>query len=303
MPVEFSFQVDLAMPVGMTGTLQRDITTALQPRWRVTQVELRELERGAFRLRLAITVLDDEFVPPEDYVLRAFRDLVVSLVAFAAMVPVRLLSQGTFDFPVAGNERQATSLGPMVYELPPAPLSDLQPLVRGLALEEKYVPALHFLWEAISSEHALYRFINLAIAVELIVRHDSPVHGSRQPKCGNPKCGVPDRGLPRMRTPLADPFAASRACSVPNPGRDALGLHSREEPRVSRSCRQTTPGVRPQIAGLNMSLLLVLRNYLGEKMDLPPLTPAQLSVALDPPRVSSMTIHYRLPDASTQVTI
>ena len=48
------FQIDLAMPAAMAAELQRDIVTAVRPRWRVTGVEMQRLENGIFRLKLSI---------------------------------------------------------------------------------------------------------------------------------------------------------------------------------------------------------------------------------------------------------
>jgi hypothetical protein len=45
---------------------------------------------------------------------------------------------------------------------------------------------------------------------------------------------------------------------------------------------------------LNVSLLLVLRNYLGRQMGLPPIAADHLSIALNLPEVA-VTVSYKLP--------
>jgi hypothetical protein len=45
---------------------------------------------------------------------------------------------------------------------------------------------------------------------------------------------------------------------------------------------------------LNVSLLVVLRNYLGQQMGLPPITADHLSIAINLPEVV-MTVFYKLP--------
>jgi hypothetical protein len=200
------FQIDLAMPVAMTAELQRDVIAAIRPLWRVTSIEMRRLEDGVFRLTLSIDPGGTPDQIPSHEELKHFRDLIVSLVAFSAMVPVQLRSKGIFDFPSGNHQRRQTSLGPMNYQVIPTPLSNLEPLVLGLALEPGYASALHFLWAALNSEHPLYRFINLAVTVELLVRLDSPVHGSRHPKCGDPRCGYQLERCPQCNRTWKIPF-------------------------------------------------------------------------------------------------
>lgn len=289
----FCFQIDLAMPAAMTVDLQRDIVAAIRPRWHVTGIQMRQLEEGVFQLRLSIAS-DAAHETPSDDELREFRDFIVSLVAFSAMVPVHLRSKGIFDFPVGGNQRKQTSLGPMNCQFPPTPLSDLQPLVLGLALDPKYASALHFLWEALNSEHPLYRFINLAVAVELLVRHDSPLRGSRHPSCGDPKCGYQLEHCPQCSRPWMIPSQLRERVAFLLPG-DIL-------PEFIAARNQVFHGLSDELhhdysktlPALNASLLVALRNYLGQQMGLPPIGRDQLGIALNPPKIA-MTIPYTLP--------
>ncbi len=288
------FQIDLALPATMTAELQRDIITAIRPRWHVTGVEMRRLEEGVFRLKLSIASGRTPQQSPSNEELKEFRDLVVSLVAFCAMVPVHLKSKGIFDFPTDEKQRRQTSLGQMNYKVPPAPLSSLEPLILGLALPPKYASTLHFLWEALNSEHPLYRFINLTISVELLVRHDSPVHGSRHPSCGDPKCGFQLNICPKC----------SRAWKIPSQLReralflipadilaDFIGARNQVFHGLSDELHHEYAA---NLRNLNASLLLVLRNYLGRQMGLPAITRDRLGIALNLPEVE-MTVFYKLP--------
>jgi hypothetical protein len=288
---EFWFQIDLAMPAAMTAALQRDIIAATRPRWHVTGIEMRRLEEGLFRLKLSIESEDTLPETPRNERLKEFRDLIVSLVAFSAMVPVQLRSKGLFDFPAGGNRRRQTSLGPMNYEFPPTPLSDLQPLVLGLALQPKYASALHFLWEALNSEHPLYRFINLAVAVELLVRHDSPVHGSRHPSCGDPKCGYQLDVCPKCNRPWKIPSQLRERAAFLLPAdilSEFIAARNQVFHGLSDELHHDYSKTLPE---LNVSLLVVLRNYLGQQMGLPAISQDQLGAALNPPEIA-MTIFY-----------
>jgi len=286
------FEIQLAMPLALTAHLQRDIAVTMRPPWRVDGIEVRKLEEGLFSLRLFINSADLQPDAVTNDELREFRDLVVSLVAFSAMSPVHLRSKGIFDFPLANGQRRQTSLGPMNYEYPATPLTDLQSLVLGLGLESNYVAVLHFLWEALNSEHPLYRFINLAIATELVVRHDSPVRGSRHPRCGDPECGFELDRCPRcdrswlISAPLRERVAF--LLTDPDVRSRFIGWRNQVFHGLSDDLHGRSTG---DLVGLNAELLVVIRNHLGNKLGLAPITRTSMSVALDRPEVV-MTVFY-----------
>ncbi len=289
-----SFQIDLAMPVALTANLQRDIFASIRPRWPITRIDIQRLERDAFRLKLSMPSEEAMAKLSSNEDLTEYRDFIVSLVAFSAMVPVQLRSKGTFDFPTGDKQRKAVSLGAMNCQVPSSPLSSLEPLVLGLGLDPKYTSVLHFLWEALNSGHPLYRFINLAVAVELIVRHDSPVAGSRHPNCGNPKCAFQLEKCPKC----------NRAWKIPCQLREraAFLLPTGVLSEFIEARNQVFHGLSDELhrdyghhlPKLNVSLLLVLRNYLGQQMRLPAITEDHLSIAINLPEVV-MTVFYKLP--------
>jgi hypothetical protein len=292
--LDFWFQIDLEMPVRMTAELQQNINAAIWPRWRVTGVEIREVEKGVFRLKLLIMSDLTMEEPPSDNELIEFRDLIVSLVAFSVMVPVHLRSKGIFDFPTGRRQRKQMSLGPMNYEFPPTALSNIQPLVLGLALPPKYASALHFLWEALNSQHPLYRFINLAVAIELLVRHDSPVRGSRHPSCGDASCGYRLDHCPKCSRPWTIPSQLRERAAFLLPAEflsEFITVRNQVFHGLSDGLHHDYSPVLPQ---LNESLLVVLRNYLGQQMGLKPINRDQLGIALNPPDIF-MTVFYSLP--------
>src|SRR5690606_31413766 len=111
------FEIQLAIPVEMTASLQNDIVASIVPRWRVEQIEMRKLEKGLFALRLTLPA--SELDADDKETLRQFRDLVTSLTAFSTMAPVELRSKGIFDLPLEDGKRKQISLGPMNFEFPP----------------------------------------------------------------------------------------------------------------------------------------------------------------------------------------
>jgi hypothetical protein len=292
---EVWFEIKLAIPIDMTASLKKDIVAAVRPRWRVDQVKMRKLEQGVFALRLTLPANQFPAKAADADNLRRFRDLVVSLIAFSAMAPVELRSKGIFDFPAENDQRKQTSLGPMNYEFPPQPLSDLTSLITGLALDEKYAPALHFLWQALNADHPLYRFINLAIAIELLVRHDSPVSGSRHPRCGNPECAFELTTCPECNRAWTIPSTLRERSSFLITDNAILKQFIAHRNKIFHALdddphREATTSL-PE---LNGKLLLIIRNYLGAKMTLPPISHRELSIALDPPDIT-MTVFYRNP--------
>lgn len=290
-----TFRIRLAIPVEMTASLQGDIIATVRPRWRIEKVEMQKIENGVFELRLSIPAIEFGDDPQKGDELQKFRDLVVSLIAFCAMAPVELRSKGTFNFPMEDGKGKAISLGPMNYEFPPTPLNDLAPLATGMGLSEKYSPVLHFLWQGLNSTHALYRFINLAIAVELLVRHDSPVSGSRHPKCADPKCGYELAECPECEREWNIPATLRERSAFLFSDSDVLHEFIHQRNKVFHALTDDPHShAAMSLPMLNARLLLTIRNYLGREMQLPAISHEHLSVALERPDII-MTVDYTEP--------
>jgi hypothetical protein len=218
--------------------------------------------------------------------------LVVSLIAFSAMVPVKLRSMGIFDFQMDANRRKQISLGASQIKFPRSPLNSIEPVIQGLALPTKYSTAIHFVWQALNSELALYRFINLTIAIELLVRHDSPVIGSRHPRCG--KCDYELRECPECARTWKIPSQLRQRAAFLIPDETISGFINARNlvfHGLSDDLNRDTPENLPQ---LNMALLLLLRNYLGKQMGIPDVRPEELSIVLNPP-TALPTVFYSPP--------
>jgi len=289
------FEIKLAIPIEMSNTLDNDIIASVHPRWHVNKVDIRKLEDGLFSVRLTFPAADFGTDANDSRILRQFRDLVISLIAFSAMVPVELRSKGVFDFPDQDSKRRQISLGPMNYKFPPQALNDLSPLITGLALDKKYTPALHFLWQGLNAMHPLYRFINLSIAIELLVRHDSPVSGSRHPKCGNPSCVFELIQCPDCQ----------RTWNIPTTLRERSGFLITDSTILSEFIRHRNNVIHGlsddphadatiSLPDLNSKLLIIIRNYLGSKMGLHAISLDSLSSILNPPDIT-MKVYYEPP--------
>lgn len=289
------FEIKLAIPIEMTASLQKDIAASVVPRWRVEQVEMRKLEDGLFALRLSFPASEFGNDANDTEGLRRFRDLITSLIAFSAMAPVELRSKGVFDFPNEDGNRRQISLGPMNYQFPPQSLNDLTPLATGLLLDEKYAPVLHFLWQGLNATHQLYRFINLAIAVEMLVRHDSPISGSRHPKCGKQKCGFELITCPECDGEWTIPATLRERSAFLINDTTVLGAFIRHRNKVFHALSDAPHSdATESLYDLNAKLALTIRNYLGSQMGLPPISSDRLSIALNPPEVA-ITVFYTNP--------
>lgn len=266
-PNDAWFEIKLAIPIELTASLQNDIVSSSVPRWRVEYVEMRKLEDGLFALRLTFPAT--EFDPDDKVALRGFRDLVTSLIAFSAMAPVELRSKGIFDFPFEDGKRRQISLGSMNHQFPPQGVNDLTPLITGLALNEKYAPVFHFLWQGLNMPHPLYRFINFAIAIELLVRHDSPVSGSRHPKCANPKCGFELSRCPDCDHEWKIPSTLRERSAFLLNDDTVRGEFIRHRNKVFHALSDDPhQEAITSLPELNAKLLLTIRNYLGSQMGL-----------------------------------
>jgi hypothetical protein len=186
----------------------------------------------------------------------------------------------------------------MEVEYPPSPLLDISPLIMGLALDPKYTSVLHFLWAALRAEESLYRFINLAVCIELLVRFASPIKGSVHPCCGDPKCGFILEKCPKCERPW----------TMPTQLRERAGFIL-DDPQVLSSFIKSRNDVfhgrdddlhheySEDLHELNTQLFLRLRNYIGAKMGLPPVTATDLSLAVNPPDITATVFYTEAPKA------
>lgn len=286
-----SFEIKLALPIKLTSSLQRDLVTAVPTKWRVVDIKIHKLEPDIISLKLTLPAEDLHGSEAETQPLREFRDLVISLVAFCTMVPVDLRSKGTFDLPAENGNRKQVCLGPMNHQFPAQALTDISALILGLAIDSKYASPMHFLWQALGAEHPLYRFINLAIAIELLVRHDSPVAGVRHSKCSKcnheltscPWCcaawNIPATLREKCLFLIVDDATRGKFISKRNSVFHGLMDHSHHE-------------AEENLPELNSALLIIVRNYLGKQIGVAPIKGEDLGVVLNLPNVVT-TVFYK----------
>jgi len=206
------------------------------------------------------------------------------------MVPVRPQMKGTFTFSLGDGKFAQISLGPMNYTFPESPILSFGPLVEGFAFDEVYRAAVWFIWQAINSEGAVHRFLNLAIAYELVVGKDSPVGGSRAPRCNSckkdispcPHCEkeitVPTTLRERAEFLFADPKLSRSFIDFRN-----RIFHGRLSDCIGDNAKELT--------SLNTDLLVNIRNYLGQKGGLKGITSAQIGLAVNVPDMF-VTVFY-----------
>jgi hypothetical protein len=170
---DVEFRIRVETPIALTLDLAKEVTTNVRPRWRISTIDLRRVEENIFDCKVGIS--RDDLSKEDVAGLIEFRDQFLSLLAFTAMAPVRLKNLGLFTFPVGENKFAQLSLGAMKKTFPPTALLSAGSLVDGLALPEAEVTSLRFIWKSLNSDEPLDRFINLAIAFEILVGAHSPV--------------------------------------------------------------------------------------------------------------------------------
>jgi len=272
---ETEFKIKFQAPLGLVS-VPSSLTMPKPVRWRVSNIDIKKEKKDSpksvFVLTLSIHQKDlNELTKLEE--LKKFRDIVVSLLSFIALCPIQLLSKGTFVFHLGGNKYKTTSLGPMQSSSSPTPLNNIEAVIEGLTLTEDYMAALYFMEKAIVAEEILYEFINLAICCELIIDKDSTEPSFVNPKCKNghtikncPVCNchwhIPNSLRARakflMEESLSKDFVIARN-------------------RVFHGDpNQINEKFLNNLEHLNRRLLICMRNYLGNKINLPPIKEADL---------------------------
>lgn len=225
-----------------------------------------------------------------------FRGLIINLLSFVTICPIKLLNKGTFIFCIGENKWKQTSLGPMVNEYSPSVLGSYGAIINGLTTLDVYAAALYFFEKAVSAEKTLYEFINLEICCELIINKDSKSPRSVNPKCKNghelansPSCGcdwlIPNSFRNRsgfiMDEKLSRDFSNARA-------KVFHGSPSQLDERFLR-----------QLKDLNMQLFVCLRNYLGQKVNIEPIKIEDLppAIKLKDTKVM-MSVFYTTPSST-----
>ena len=289
---DVEFRIVVHSPVALTLDAASDVAVRTRPKWRLTRIDLQRLEANVFECKVGIDVRD---VSREDHAdLIKFRDTFLSLLALIAMVPVRPKIKGTFTFPLGGNKFAEISLGPMDYTFPESPILSFGPLVVGFALDEVYRAAVWFTWQAINSGGTVHRFLNLAIAYELVVGIDSPVQGSKAPRCSScgkdispcPHCQKEVKVPPTLRERAEFLFVDQELLYSFIDYRNRI-FHGRLSDCIAENSEK--------LATLNTKLLVNIRNYFGQKLGLKKITSSEIGQAVNVPEIIA-TVFFELKD-------
>lgn len=285
---DVEFRIEIQSPIALTLATATNVVTHVQPRWRINRMELRRLDANLYECKVGI---DERDVSIEDHRgLIALRDAFLALLALVAMVPVKPRIKGTFTFQQGANNFAQLSLGPMDYTFPESQVLSFAPLIEGLAFGEAYRTAAWFIWQAINENEAVHRFLNLALAYELIVGVDSQVEGSKAPRCG------------ACRDDINECPHCARSIRIPTTLRERAGFLFEDAELLSSFIehrnRMFHGGVADCIANnsteltsLNTNLLVNIRNYLGRKLGLADIRAANIGPAVNVPDITA-TLYY-----------
>lgn len=288
---DVEFRICVETPIALTLDLAKEVTTNVRPRWRISTIDLRRVEENVFDCKVGIS--RDDLSKEDVAGLIEFRDQFLSLLAFTAMAPVRLKNLGLFTFPVGENKFAQLSLGAMKKTFPPTALPSAGSLVDGLALPEAEVTSLRFIWKSLNSDEPLDRFINLAIAFEILVGAHSPAPGSKHPTCSD--CGHE----------ISECLACTKEIRIPTTLRERATFLFEDDSLLSSFVRFRNRvfhgGLNTldkksitELINVNNALLVNIRNYLGKQLGLAQMRLENLSIALNAPQVY-MTVYYTVP--------
>lgn len=279
---DVEFRIEVHSPFALTLDAAKDVVARASPKWRLTRIGLQRLGTNTFECKVGIDVRD---VSRENHAdLIKFRDTFLSLLALIAMVPVRPLIKGTFTFPLGNKKFAQISLGPTNYTFPESPILSLGPLVDGFAFDEVYRAAVWFVWQAINSAGAVHRFLNLAIAYELVIGTDSPVQGSKAPRCSS--CGKDISPCPHCRKEVKVPATLRERAEFLFVDREVLSTFIDFRNRIFHGRLVDCIADNSEtLTRLNTDLLVNIRNYFGQKMGLKNMTSSEIGQAVNVPEV------------------
>jgi len=296
-PVKFT--IDIEAPLGGPAPeLREHLQGSPTWRYRVLSLEAQRLESSVYHITLLIHP-DDIHKETDLYELFAFRDRLLSLVSVSAMVPVRMRTTGGFHFALGNRQYEMISLGPTGGEYAPSPLLSLRPLLEGLSASENLAAVIYFIWQAINASdasEAIYRFINIAICVELLASMDSPEPTSINPRCPNRKCNYVLKHCPRCSHKWKIPNSLGNRVRFLLPDASFRSRVIRARNKVMHGAqRHWQPEFIEELESLSIPLMVVARNHVGSKIGLPSISEADLSLAVDAPQIT-LRINYTVPE-------
>jgi hypothetical protein len=260
---DVEFRIIVNCPVRLTQEAAKHVVSLNKPKWRLTRLAVKKLQTNIFECKVGVDIRDISRDNHADLI--TFRDVFLSLLSLIAMVPVRPVIKGTFTFPLGGNKFAQLSLGPMNYTFPENPILSFGPLVEGFTFDDVYQAAVWFIWQAINASEPVHRFVNLAIGYELIVGKDSPVNGSRPPRCN--ACGKEIGSCPHCQKELKLPFTLRERAEFLFAAHELLSefidfrnriFHGGLSDVISKNASKLTE--------LNTALLVNIRNYMSGKL-------------------------------------
>jgi hypothetical protein len=289
------FSIDLLMPATLTADIGGDLHLDKPGKWVIHAVDLTRREEAGYRLQVAFDLTTRRPIETDRDELIAFRDLIVSLISLTLVAPVRTLSKGIFIFQRGPKEFSHLSLGPSNIDFPFPPLPTAAAIASGAKLEGFERTACYLFWQAMNSDEPSTRFMNLVMCLELVVSHSSTVPRSVNPHCANPSCSYVLTNCPQC----------TRDWTIPNALRSRARAVFREDDLV-RQCLQWRNKLLhgsytsfrkselEELHDLNVRMSIMLRNHLGEFVQLPPIDSLVVPVAFAPPDVE-MTVYYTVP--------
>jgi hypothetical protein len=285
---DVEFRIEVHCPITLTLEAAQNVVAQAIPKWRSTRISFQQIEGNAFECKVGI---DSRDVSREDTAnLIQFRDTFLSLFSLTGMVPVRPLTKGTFTFALGEGNYAQLSLGPMNYIFSGSAIRSFAPVVGGFAFDESHLGSIWFIWQAINSNEAVHRFLNLAVAYELVVASNSPAEGSKKPRCNY----------------CAQEFSPCAFCGKENKIPETLRERARflfaEEKLLRNFIDFRNRFFHGRVAGLknddvaalvqlNTGLLVNIRNHFGRMLGLQNVAAAEIGWSVNVPEIFA-TVFY-----------
>lgn len=301
---DIKFSITLNTPIGLSGDLDKTLTVHLIPCYKINSLEFKRVKENGEKESniLELTIMLDRAnfdinklqTPELNFELRRFRDRVVSILSFIAMVPVYFLSKGLITVNLEGKKYFQKSLGPMGYEASLSLLTNFEPLVSSLQSPNKYSHAIYLVWQALNAQHALRRFINLAVCIQILANEDTKVKSRRPRICD--KCKKELKTCPLCKNELTINTPLRELANFMFVGKE------RQSNQFTRARNEIFHGSLSRLSEkslealdiLNTELLVIVRNYIGSILNLEKINVEDLNPLVNIPEIS-MTVYYTEP--------
>lgn len=263
--------------------------------WRIINMSFNYVKEKPGVYAISFELFRSEFFNknrPDDKKLELFRNIVVSTISLATLMPVYLESNGVANWWTGSNKYCAHSLGFMDKQ---GILGDYEDYVSifmaaANANRPELRNSLYFFWQSFFAPTEILRFSLLTMAVELLVNDSSLKLESKYPSCQKckknlEKCPNCESKWAKLSPPLQD-----RVLGLLKDEQLAKKFYKARNTVFHPSSSRLDEKFEIELVELNNEVLLAYRRFFQEKLMLSPVGDVGVYLGLGE-FVTTLTVH------------